>query len=44
MPTPLHVPLPFDAFVSGVARVDARKLPSQKKKPVKAAKVKKKGA
>jgi len=40
----LHVPLPFDAFVTGVARVDVKKLLSRKKAATKAAKAKKKVA
>jgi len=29
---PLHVPLPFDAFVTGILKVDPKKLPSKKAK------------
>jgi hypothetical protein len=33
----LHVPLPFDAFVSGILKVDPKKLPSKKAKAKKRA-------
>lgn len=38
---PIHVPLPFDAFVSGILKVDPKKLPARKKAKAKKAPKKK---